>query len=514
MRLRSDEPERTDKMSWIPGARSSGVLGRWRAEGRWGRLVAAIAIWLTVIVVAAVVAVVSVHDRAIGLGLAAMVVGLGLLIADPLLLVVLGLPGALLIQRVGGSGTNLSAADLIIFIGALVALFHVRWDQAPNLRRFMRGIVWFQMVLILTVVAHPFRDNIIEWFHRWSYVGGSVLVGWVIATYGRTKQAFRLFLAGSSLLAVIAMEHALTSHFQPAQWSVYQKNGIGAIMWIAILIAQINPPWTGIGRTEARLNKYLCIGGLLASQSRQEIILLILGIAASYVLNPELRGRAKLLMVFAIPAAVVLYFSFSNAAKNNPKFNSVSVRVDQIGAAIHVWHLSPLLGEGMRFYNLPQFITVTAPPNVLIDNLASSGILGSVAFFFMVVISLWVLYRVPYTFGTLGLVILAGHYIDGLFDIFWIGASSIAPFVIAGISVGMADLDLTKRGITARTDDRRSMHRLTHGSLAGIEAEPAPPLRGGRQPVPDRHRMAAAWCSARSYSVDAARAAYRILPAR
>jgi hypothetical protein len=165
----------------------------------------------------------------------------------------------------------------------------------------------------------------------------------------------------------------------------------------------------------------------------------------------------------------------------------------------------------MRFYNLPQFITVTAPPNVLIDNLASSGILGSVAFFFMVVVSLWVLYRVPYTFGTLGLVILAGHYIDGLFDIFWIGASSIAPFVIAGISLGMADLDLTKRGITAKTDDRRSMHRLTNGSLIERPTVPVPK----RQPVLDRHPMAAAaWWSARSYSADAARAVYRMLPAR
>jgi hypothetical protein len=168
----------------------------------------------------------------------------------------------------------------------------------------------------------------------------------------------------------------------------------------------------------------------------------------------------------------------------------------------------------MRFYNLPQFITVTAPPNVLIDNLASSGIVGSVAFLFLVVVSLWVLYRLPYAFGTLGLVILAGHYIDGLFDIFWIGSSSIAPFIIAGISLGMADLDLTGQGITPRTDDRRSRHRSTHGSV--IDTRAVPPLVpvGGHRPVPDRHRMTAAWWSARSYSGDAVRALYRVLPAR
>jgi hypothetical protein len=167
----------------------------------------------------------------------------------------------------------------------------------------------------------------------------------------------------------------------------------------------------------------------------------------------------------------------------------------------------------MRFYNLPQFITVTAPPNVLIDNLASTGILGSLAFFFLVVVSVWVLYRLPYAFGTLGLVILAGHYIDGLFDIFWIGASSIAPFVIAGVSLGMADQDLVKRGITAKNDDRRSMHRMTHGSLIEREGAPPAPARS-RQPVPGRHPLSAVWWSARSYSVGAARAVYRILPAR
>ena len=35
--------------------------------------------------------------------------------------------------------------------------------------------------------------------------------------------------------------------------------------------------------------------------------------------------------------------------------------------------------------------------------------------------------------------VLLAHYVDGLFDTFWIGALSITPFVIAGISLGMAD---------------------------------------------------------------------------
>ena len=49
--------------------------------------------------------------------------------------------------------------------------------------------------------------------------------------------------------------------------------------------------------------------------------------------------------------------------------------------------------------------------------------------------------RLPRIFGTLGLAILLGHYVDGLFDIFWIGASMIPPLVIVGMSLGVADLD-------------------------------------------------------------------------
>jgi hypothetical protein len=326
-------------------------------------------------------------------------------------------------------------------MGALVCLFQVRWSEAPFLRQFFRGILWYQAVLILIVVANPNRYDIVEWFHRFSYLGGSVLVGWTIANYGRTRSALRLFLWGSSVVALISIEQAFATHFQPAQWGGYQKNSIGAVMWVAVVVAQVRPAWTGLGRTEARVTKYLCFAGLLASQSRQAIISLILAIAVATFLNPDVRRRSKLVLLGCLPLVVILYYSFSLAARNNPKFNSVSIRFGQISDALHVWHLSPLLGEGMRFYDLPQYLSVTAPPNVLVDNLASTGIVGSLAFCYLVYMTMRTMNRVPRVFGTLGLVILLGHYVDGLFDVFWIGANMIPPLVIAGLSLGAADAD-------------------------------------------------------------------------
>jgi hypothetical protein len=110
----------------------------------------------------------------------------------------------------------------------------------------------------------------------------------------------------------------------------------------------------------------------------------------------------------------------------------------------------------MRFYNLPQFITVTAPPSVIYDNLASTGIVGSLAFLFMVIVTVRTMFRLPFNYGTLGLVVLLGHYVDGLFDIFWIGASSIAPFIIAGMSLGITDMNMNRdKGLNVISSSRR-----------------------------------------------------------
>ncbi len=320
-----DEPE-----SWgSPGTWSTRFGSR--LERRARRLPAGVVVaWLLAIVIAAGVGAGVAHGKTLGLALAGVIFAAGVLVVDPLLVVVIALPGALLIERVGGSGTNLSGADGFVLIGAIVALFFVRWSQAPSLKQFLSGIVWFQAVLILVVLAHPFRYDIVEWFHRWSYLGGSVLVGWVIATYGRTRQAVRLYLWGASLIALIAIGNSAKGGFAPAQWGAYQKNAIGTIMLIAILVAVISPSWMGLGRREVRVYSVICILGLLASQSRQAIIVLILGLALLLVLNPDLRGRSKILVLAAIPVAAALYESFIYNARNNPKFNSVAARVSQI----------------------------------------------------------------------------------------------------------------------------------------------------------------------------------------
>jgi hypothetical protein len=459
-------------MSRMTTSRSARTLSAWHPRHPLGQTVKSVAAWVGVVAVAAVGGMLVVGNRKLGFAFAALMLGIGVFVADPILLVVIALPGVMLLQRLGGASTNLSLADLLVFLAGVVSLFHVRWKDAPFLRQFLRGVVWYEAILILVVIAHPNRYNVVEWFHRFSYLGASVLAGWVIAKSGRIKQAFQLFLFGAGILGVIAMAVAVALHFHPAQFGAYQKNATGAVMWVAVVVAQINPPWMGIRRAQARVVKYLCVGGLLASQSRQSAILLVVALGAALFFNPDLRRRGKLLLLAAVPVVVLVYYSFSINARNNPQFNSVAIRGSQISAAIHVWHLSPFLGEGMRFYNLPQYVTVTAPPNVVIDNLASTGIVGSLAFVFLVVITMRTMYRLPPAIGTLGLVLLLGHYVGGLFDIFWLGGPTVGPLIIAGVCLGLADMDKIGR------QDRDTVLQDAPPPLARTDRRPLrPPAR-------------------------------------
>ena len=191
-------------------------------------------------------------------------------------------------------------------------------------------------------------------------------------------------------------------------------------------------------------------------------------------------------MIFiAVPTLALVYESFVLAFQNNPQFNSVAIRFGQIDAAVHVWHQSPWLGLGLRFYNLPQYLTVTAPPNSLVDNLASTGVIGSLAFFFLVIVTMRAMAGLPRIYGTLGLVVLLGHYVDGLFDIFWIGALSITPFIVAGISLGMSDADPGGEHVpdllmSPRAPARRAHERPAAGGLR----RPGADLGDGPEPVP------------------------------
>lgn len=379
------------------------------------------------------------RDPKIGICCALAVVVLAIIAVDPLLLAVLVLPGAFILQRVGGASSSLSVADLLVFIGTLAALPQIRLAASTNARRFLLVVIAYQTILLVVLVAHPNRYDIVEWFHRLFDLIGATAVGVALVSSGRMQQALRLYLVGAAVIAVLAIEHAFTLHFAPAQWGLYQKNYIGEMMWLTIALIQLRPSWMGLEGRFPLIVKWLCVGGLLSSQSRQSIVALIAALAVGFVLRPEIRRRSKAAILGGIGSVALLYYSISSQLKHEFKFSSIEIRLVQLRSAINIWHHALITGQGLGFYFLHQFVWVSTPPNIVVDALASSGLVGLLALVVLLLGTLGGLAALPRQYGVVGFAILAAHFLQGMFDVFWIGASLIVPLVIAGMCLGAAD---------------------------------------------------------------------------
>lgn len=393
----------------------------------------------------------AVH-RTYGLLAAALVALVGVVMVDPVLVPMAAFPATLLIQRAGGGvGSGVDLSDLVISAGAVVALTKIRWNAAPTLKRVLVPVAVFQALFILTVVAHPNSHDILEWAHRIEMLAGSLLVGWVVAVSGRARQAVSVLLVGCMVLALIVLGHAVALHFKPAQFGLYQKNFIGASMWEAVVIAHLNPSWLRVPQRLARSAKYLCALALLASQSKQAIIALVVVLAYTVIRQPSVRRRSKLLIATLVPVAITGYLLISaevaNLAVN--KHNSIATRLQSFSADFHLWSTSPILGEGMRWFYLPQYAGYIQPPNIFVETLLDGGIVGVIALLILLGGSARVFFSLPREIGTIALVLVLGRVVESIFDIYWTSGGSVLPWLVAGLAIGVWDARLTG-GIATR----------------------------------------------------------------
>jgi hypothetical protein len=404
----------------------------------------------------------------VGLLVAALVAVCGLVITDPLLIPVAAFPATLLIQRAGSSAgtSSVTVSDLVLVAAAVMCFLIVRWESAKALQRALVPPLIYEALMLLTVAAHPNQHDSLEWAHRLEMLVGALVVGWVVAASGRAKQAVTALLAGDMVLAVLAIEHAFALHFQPAQWGAYQKNYIGAMLWIGVVIAHLNPPWVGVPPRFARATKYVCLLGVLASQSKQAIIALIAAVLMASVLQPSVRRRSRLLVAALVPLLVAGYLIFAGAANKGSKFSSTGFRLGSFSADFHIWMLDPILGQGMRWFRLVQFGNYGQPPNIFFETVTDGGIIGLMALIALLAGSTWVLLSLPRAFGTIAVVLVLGRCIEALFDQYWVSAGTTLPWMVAGLALGAWDAGLLNGG------SGRTAHHARHAREPSPERPP------------------------------------------
>lgn len=361
----------------------------------------------------------------------------GILLIDIRFFPILAIPCTLLVLRAGG-GSGLSMSDFVLFLGTLCALTVVRVKESPELRRLLWLLAFYQATTLLTVVYNPYRANVIEWIHEAFLVGGSLIVGWVVARSGRTKPAVTTYVLGSCFIAAWACLQTLTHHLQPAYLpGGMQKNYIGDMLAFAVLLLYARPAWFGWKGTRwPRFAIVVCLLGILATQSKQAMISCALGVVFMVVRDRSLRRRSRAILIGLLPAVVIAYEVVSREVTSHNRFNSVYTRLSWFSDGISIWHTSPLVGVGLRWWYTDRFAVAFQPPNGVIEMLSSAGVLGVIGFLALMVGSIAILWRVPRPAGTLAVGILLTRFLQGELDLFWVGAQGSLPWLVAGLALG------------------------------------------------------------------------------
>ena len=370
----------------------------------------------------------------------ALVAGVAVLVAglfslDRGLLVVAAVPATMLVFRVGGSSSNLSFSDLTLFVATLTALTAFRWSEAPVVRRLLWLLAVYEGALVLTLAANPYRANFLEWAHEALLVGGSLIVGWVVARDGRSEAATASFLVLAGIVAMWACAYSLTHHLTAVYLPLgMQKNYIGDMLAFAAVIAYAGPAWAGPW-VKRHANRFmaLCILGILASQSKQAMVSLIAGAAVLLLRDRRFRRRSLTILAALVPLAVVAYVTVSREFASSNQFNSVHQRQTWLRDSLSVWHISPLVGIGLRWWYTNRVQFHFQPPNAEAEVLTSAGLIGLAAFLVLALGSIWVVWHLPTRYATLAAAVLIMRLVQGQLDIFWVSAQEAIPWLIVGM---------------------------------------------------------------------------------
>lgn len=368
----------------------------------------------------------------------AAILAVGAIAWDAMILPVLTVPATLLVFRVSASSSNLSFSDLVLGVATLCAIpmFKLRNDTYVAKLLFLLAV--YEATTFLNVIYNPYRANLIEWVHEAFLVGGSLIIGWLIASRHRAAAATTAYLVGSCLIAVWAMAWSLTHHLAAAYLPLgMQKNYIGDMLCFAFLLAYARPDWTS-QRIAKHATKIwaICALGMLASQSKQAMISAVVGVGILTYRDRNLRRHAKAIAAACVPMVIIAAVIVDKKLRSTNKFNSVHQRETWLRQSLQIWHLSPWFGIGLRWWYTNRVPFSFQPPNGEAEVLTSAGLVGLAGFLVLIVGAVVILRKMPKRYGTLALAIVVARLVQGQLDVFWVTAQGSIPWLIAGMCLG------------------------------------------------------------------------------
>ena len=282
---------------------------------------------------------------------------------------------------------------------------------------------------------------------------------------GRTRIAVQSYVIVASVLStwIILLWVSHGFHTVASLPGGLQKNTVGNLVVVSVLICQFSPPWNSSHNWRSA-SKYVCILGVLASGSRQAVFGLVVAVVVVFLRDrrrqtKERRSprRRSFVLLFVIGAlAAIAYVSVVHEVNSGSKINSITTREASYSQTLDIWKTSPLFGVGERYWYTGQYPTAIQPPNAEIALLATGGIVALLGLLVLLGGSLRFLWRAPpATGGSLALSVMLAHIVEGQFDIFWVTATGSLPWIF----LGMALAELQRQHVRPETPASAGMIR-------------------------------------------------------
>jgi O-antigen ligase len=353
------------------------------------------------------------------------------------------IPAAYLGQRVAFAGIDISISDAIVVFGAIAPFTYLDWRRHRELRTVLWAVAGFQACLVLSVLPAFNQATIQEWLHRAAIVAGSLVVGAYLAQNGKAKLAIQTFLGLSVVVSAVAVLDFLRTR-QYAEPLGLQKNYSGSLLSSALLVSVLFTPTTARDRRILWGARVVMVLGLLAVESRGALLALSVGLLLWSFLSKQSR-RLTIPLLLAVCTAA--FFSIQEEQILNPEYGAVPTRTLNWQEATTSWLQSPLIGNGLRFYQADPTADLQGDPhNIVLLTLAESGIIGLGGFLLMIGTALVVAKRFDSRLGQVAVALIAARFTHGLVDVYWVHGSQAVPWVITGLLLGGASIEFAVRG--------------------------------------------------------------------
>lgn len=363
---------------------------------------------------------------------------------------------------------DLTASDAVLALAFWPAVLLGPRPFSPELRTLLWLNAVYQALTIFTLIANPFRANLVEWFHAWLLISGALIVGWAVAASGRARLGLSLFLLACLGLGLSTIVYGLLQYAGGDFGAVYpewpwpmHKNFIGSLLSLAAIVVYARPSWLGWRKSLVMLSLVVFIAAVAMSQARQALIGLAIGVLIVALRQHGERRRAVLALVTVVPIGYATFTMVRDQMASDNQHNSWFQRLDWYEDSMEIWREQFLVGHGLRYWTQHGAPGTFQPPNAFLDVAASTGLAGLVAFVVFWIGVVVVLWRMDPAHGTLALALALSRIGQAQFDLYWVSISASVPFLLVGLCLGAAHVDRLARQVPGSPSSRRTKEPVT-----------------------------------------------------